>query len=103
MGRKKSSFDLNDGVEFVNKLMVERPFFVFVISLVLVCWAVEKWVFSVSNWVPLVVAVWATFQVNFIFFILFLIFFCFFKYFVSIKIWNLMNVYIGFGIDIVNV
>ncbi|KAL8111083.1 hypothetical protein AgCh_026721 [Apium graveolens] len=59
MGRKKRSFDVN---EFVSKVVVERPFVVVVIALVLVCWAVEKWVFCVSSWVPLVVAVWATFQ-----------------------------------------
>lgn len=61
--RRKRSFDLNDGLEFVNKVMVEKPFIVFLVPLVLVCWSVEKWVFSLSNWVPLVVAVWATFQV----------------------------------------
>ncbi|KAK1372057.1 synaptotagmin-5 [Heracleum sosnowskyi] len=62
MGRRKRSFEFNDCLEFVNKLMVEKPFIVFVIPLVLACWSVEKWVFSLSNWVPLVVAVWATFQ-----------------------------------------
>lgn len=90
MGRRKRSFDLNDGVEFVSKLMVERPFIVFMIPLVLVCWAVEKWVFSVSSWVPLVVAVWATFQV-----ILYVYNFCnlfgFFNYFLSFIFWNLMK------------
>ena len=63
MRRRKRSYDLGDVIELVNKLMVEKAFIVFVVPLVLVCWLVEKWVFSVSNWVPLVVAVWATLQV----------------------------------------
>ncbi|WOH03401.1 hypothetical protein DCAR_0622798 [Daucus carota subsp. sativus] len=62
MRRRKRSYDLGDVIELVNKLMVEKAFIVFVVPLVLICWLVEKWVFSVSNWVPLVVAVWATLQ-----------------------------------------
>ncbi|CAI9102483.1 OLC1v1000763C1 [Oldenlandia corymbosa var. corymbosa] len=34
------------------------------ISVLLVFWTIEKWFFSLSNWVPLGVAVWATIQVN---------------------------------------
>ena len=61
--RKKRSFDLNEAVEFLNHLLVDKSLLPFVIPLVLIGWAIEKWIFSFSNWVPLVVAVWATTQV----------------------------------------
>ncbi|XP_057472907.1 uncharacterized protein LOC130761430 isoform X1 [Actinidia eriantha] len=60
--RKKRSFDLNEAVEFLNHLLVDKSLLPFIIPLVLVGWAIEKWIFSFSNWVPLVVAVWATIQ-----------------------------------------
>ena len=61
--RKKRSFDLNEAVEFLNHLLVDKSLLPFIIPLVLVGWAIENWIFSFSNWVPLVVAIWATIQV----------------------------------------
>ncbi|XP_059644013.1 uncharacterized protein LOC132285804 [Cornus florida] len=61
-GRKKRNFNVNDAIDFLNHLMEEKPRLSFVIPLILVFWVVEKWVFSLSNWVPLAVAVWATIQ-----------------------------------------
>ncbi|KAI9384384.1 hypothetical protein POPTR_012G056000v4 [Populus trichocarpa] len=65
MGRTrkgKAGFKVEDVLEVFNHLLEEKPSFAFLIPLILVCWGIEKWVFSFSNWVPLVVAIWATFQ-----------------------------------------
>lgn len=63
MGRgKRRVFDVNEVVEFLSKMFAERPLLPFVIPLLLVVWGIEKWFFSLSNWVPLAVAVWATIQ-----------------------------------------
>ncbi|PKI48319.1 extended synaptotagmin-1 [Punica granatum] len=60
--RKKSGFSVEEAIRFLNYLKVEKPLFPLLISVILLGWAVERWVFSFSNWVPLVVAVWATIQ-----------------------------------------
>ncbi|XP_043812421.1 synaptotagmin-5 isoform X4 [Manihot esculenta] len=64
MGRRKGRAKINieEVVEFFNNLYGEKPLLPFLIPLVLIFWVIEKWVFSVSYWVPLVVAVWATIQ-----------------------------------------
>lgn len=59
---KKASIDMSEITEFLNQLYVEKPLFPLVIPLLLVLWSIEKWVFNLSNWVPLAVAVWATIQ-----------------------------------------
>ncbi|CAN8258897.1 unnamed protein product [Cochlearia groenlandica] len=48
--------------EFVNHLVAERHALLLLVPLVLAFWAIERWVFPFSNWVPLVVAVWASLQ-----------------------------------------
>lgn len=61
--RKNRSFiNLSEASDFLNHIMGEKPPFSLLIPLVLVGWAVERWVFSFCNWLPLVVAVWATIQ-----------------------------------------
>lgn len=62
MVRRNKYFDLNDAIAFFNKFLLRNPLLPFVIPLVLVLWTIEKWVFSFSNWFPLAMAVWATFQ-----------------------------------------
>ncbi|KAL8124130.1 uncharacterized protein LOC141717975 [Apium graveolens] len=62
MVRRNKYYDLNDAIAFFNNFLVTNPLLPFVIPLVLVVWTIEKWVFSLSNWVPLAMAVWATFQ-----------------------------------------
>ncbi|KAL7160267.1 hypothetical protein ABFS83_01G082300 [Erythranthe nasuta] len=63
MGRRKNKlFDMNEAVKLLNKLLEEQPLFLLVIPLLVVLWAVEKWFFSLSNWVLLALAVWATIQ-----------------------------------------
>ncbi|KAE9463915.1 hypothetical protein C3L33_04205, partial [Rhododendron williamsianum] len=63
MGKRRArSFDLNEALEFLNHLFVDKSLLPFIIPLILVGWVIEKWVFTFSNWVPLVVAVWATIQ-----------------------------------------
>lgn len=47
---------------FLNQTIVDKPLLPIIAPLILVAWTIEKWVFSLSNWVPLVVAVWATIQ-----------------------------------------
>ncbi|KFK39172.1 hypothetical protein AALP_AA3G209700 [Arabis alpina] len=48
--------------EFLNHLVAERQSLLLLVPLVLAFWAIERWVFAFSNWVPLVVAVWASLQ-----------------------------------------
>ncbi|GKV39430.1 hypothetical protein SLEP1_g47195 [Rubroshorea leprosula] len=64
MGRiKRMGFiNVEDFAEFFKYMMLEKPFLCLLIPLIMVFWAIERWVFSFSNWVPLVVAVWATIQ-----------------------------------------
>lgn len=64
MGRRKgrSFINVEEFLDFLKYMMVEKPFMRLLIPLILGLWAVERWVFSFSNWVPLVVAVWATIQ-----------------------------------------
>ncbi|KAG8476222.1 hypothetical protein CXB51_033122 [Gossypium anomalum] len=47
-------------MDFFNNVMMEKPYLPLLIPLVLMLWALEKWIFSLSNWVPLVLAVWVT-------------------------------------------
>ncbi|KAI6674210.1 hypothetical protein NL676_002116 [Syzygium grande] len=60
--RKKRGSGLEEAMEFLNYLTVERPLLPFLVALIALGWAIERWVFPFSNWVPLVVAVWATIQ-----------------------------------------
>ncbi|KAI3802292.1 hypothetical protein L1987_30422 [Smallanthus sonchifolius] len=59
---KKGSIDMSEIAELLNRMVVEKPLLPLVIPLLLVLWSIEKWVFNLSNWVPLAVAVWATIQ-----------------------------------------
>ncbi|GLU13003.1 hypothetical protein SLE2022_296530 [Rubroshorea leprosula] len=61
-GKGKGFINVEGFVEFFKYMMEEKPFLRFLIPLVMVFWAIEKWVFSFSSWVPLVVVVWATIQ-----------------------------------------
>ena len=64
MGRwKKRALSFDEVVEFVNRIIQEMPLIPFLIPLILIAWAIERWVFTFTNWVPLIVAVWATRQV----------------------------------------
>ncbi|XP_050238833.1 synaptotagmin-5 [Mercurialis annua] len=60
--RGRVSFSVEEAVEFLNNLYAEKPVLPFLVPLVLVFWCVERWLFPLSNWVPLVLAVWATVQ-----------------------------------------
>ncbi|GER30541.1 plant synaptotagmin [Striga asiatica] len=63
MGRtKKKLFDLNEALESLYKLLEQQPLLPLVIPMLVVLWVFEKWFFSLSNWVLLALAVWATFQ-----------------------------------------
>ena len=50
-------------IDFLNYLHEEKPQVLFFIPFILVAWLIERWAFSLSNWVPLVLAVWLTIQV----------------------------------------
>ncbi|CAI9113565.1 OLC1v1014190C1 [Oldenlandia corymbosa var. corymbosa] len=60
--RKTRSSAIKEVSEFLNQLLVDKPLLPFVLPVLLVFWTIEKWFFSLSNWVPLGVAVWATIQ-----------------------------------------
>ncbi|XVF09594.1 hypothetical protein REPUB_Repub07fG0107300 [Reevesia pubescens] len=64
MGRskKRALMNVDEVVDFFNNIIVEKPYLPLLIPLILIFWAIEKWFFSLSNWVPLVLAVWATIQ-----------------------------------------
>ncbi|KAE8124923.1 hypothetical protein FH972_019762 [Carpinus fangiana] len=63
MGRRnRRAFSFDEAVEFLNHLIAEKPLLPFLFPLILLAWAIERWVFSFSNWVPLAVAVWAATQ-----------------------------------------
>lgn len=60
--RKTRTSAMNEATEFFNQLLVDKPLLPLVLPLLLALWGIEKWFFSLSNWVPLAVAVWATIQ-----------------------------------------
>lgn len=60
--RKKINFHVEEAMEFLKQAAIDRPVYVLLVPLLAAMWAFERWVFSLTNWVPLVIAVWATFQ-----------------------------------------
>lgn len=52
-----------EAVEFMNHVLKENPLLPFLLPLVVVAWALERWLVRFSNWVPLAVAVRAMIQV----------------------------------------
>ncbi|KZV45331.1 extended synaptotagmin-3-like [Dorcoceras hygrometricum] len=56
------SFGWFEAKEFLNKMMDEKPLVLLMLPLSLVLWAFEKWLFSLSTWLALALAVWATIQ-----------------------------------------
>ncbi|KAI4350900.1 hypothetical protein L6164_005305 [Bauhinia variegata] len=63
MSRKKSFlFNVEEAVDFLNHLRQEMPQIPLFLPAVLIAWAIEKWLFSPSDWVLLGIAVWATIQ-----------------------------------------
>lgn len=60
--KRASSWDVREVMDCLNQLIADKPFLPVVIPVFLVVWGIEKWIFSLTNWVPLVVAVWAVFQ-----------------------------------------
>lgn len=63
--KRASSLDMREAMDFLNQMMADKPFLPVVIPVFLVVWGIEKWIFSLTNWVPLAVAVWAVLQVTF--------------------------------------
>ncbi|XVE58781.1 hypothetical protein DITRI_Ditri04bG0196800 [Diplodiscus trichospermus] len=62
-GRKKRALvKVDEVVDFFGNILMEKPYLPLLIPLILILWAIEKWFFSFSNWVLLVLAVWATVQ-----------------------------------------
>ncbi|XAR51289.1 hypothetical protein NMG60_11005883 [Bertholletia excelsa] len=61
-GRKKRNLNFREALEFLNHLWLEKPLPLYIIPLILLGWAIEKWVFLFSNWILLVVTVWAAIQ-----------------------------------------
>ncbi|KAI9088049.1 hypothetical protein K1719_030026 [Acacia pycnantha] len=64
MSRKRRLlFKVEDAAsDFFNYLHEEKPQILYFFPLILVAWVIERWAFSLSNWVPLALAVWLTFQ-----------------------------------------
>lgn len=53
---------IEGAMEFLRQLAVEKPLYLVMGTLILILWGFEKWVFSVSSWVPILASVWATIQ-----------------------------------------
>lgn len=69
MGRIRNfNFNIEVVMDFLKQLAVDRPVYLLFVPLISALWVFERWVFSVSNWVPLAIAIWATLQVIFLFF-----------------------------------
>ncbi|CAA7397692.1 unnamed protein product [Spirodela intermedia] len=51
-----------EAAEFLRHVAQEKPLLPFLIPLAFLAWAVERWLTPISNWVPLLVAVWWTIQ-----------------------------------------
>ncbi|CAI0400950.1 unnamed protein product [Linum tenue] len=63
MMRRVAGMNIEQVAEVFNALYEEKkPFSPFLIPLLLFLWCIERWVFALSNWVPLGVAVWALLQ-----------------------------------------
>lgn len=63
MGRtKKKLFDWNEAMKSLSSVLEKQPLLPYVIPLLVVLWAIEKWFFYLSNWVLLGLAVWTSFQ-----------------------------------------
>ncbi|XP_062117124.1 synaptotagmin-5 [Humulus lupulus] len=60
--RKRRGSNVEEAVKFFNHVMEEKPYLPFLVALILLAWCIERWIFSFSNWVPIVIAVWATIQ-----------------------------------------
>lgn len=64
MGKtKRISFNVEAAMEFLKQAAIDRPVYLLLLPLVTLLWAFERWVLCLSStWVPLAIAVWATFQ-----------------------------------------
>lgn len=63
MPRKRfRDFYTKEALGFFNYVVEDKPLLPFLIPLVFVAWAIERWLVPFSNWIPLAVAVWATIQ-----------------------------------------
>ncbi|MQL77589.1 hypothetical protein Taro_010003 [Colocasia esculenta] len=63
MVRKRlRDFYTKEAVGFLSRVVQDKPLLPFLVPLVALAWAVERWLVPFSNWVPLAVAVWATIQ-----------------------------------------
>ncbi|XP_073047805.1 uncharacterized protein [Primulina eburnea] len=56
------ALDWKSALELSNKLLDEKPLLPLVVPLLLVLWTIEKWFFHLSNWIPIILAVWVTIQ-----------------------------------------
>ncbi|KAJ7294164.1 hypothetical protein O6H91_Y274600 [Diphasiastrum complanatum] len=45
-----------------NDLVSDKPLLPFLVPVFLLAWGIERWIVPLSNWVPLVVCVWATIE-----------------------------------------
>lgn len=58
----KLSFNIQVAMEFLKQIAIDRPVYLVFVPLISVIWAFERWVFSISTWVPLAIAAWAILQ-----------------------------------------
>ncbi|XP_028786874.1 extended synaptotagmin-1-like [Neltuma alba] len=61
--RKRFLLSLERAAEdFLKHIVEEKPRVLLFIPLILIVWAIERWLFSLASWIPLALAVWATRQ-----------------------------------------
>ncbi|KAJ4973199.1 hypothetical protein NE237_006373 [Protea cynaroides] len=60
--RRTRDHYVNEAMQLLNYLMSKRSMLHIFVLLVLLGWVVERWILSLSHWVPLLATIWATIQ-----------------------------------------
>ncbi|PKA54117.1 Synaptotagmin-4 [Apostasia shenzhenica] len=62
MARKLRNLYAKEAVEFLSRVIEDKPLLPFLVPLGFFAWAIERWLVPFSNWIPLAFAVWATIE-----------------------------------------
>ncbi|VFQ87166.1 unnamed protein product [Cuscuta campestris] len=62
MRKSRRTYSVSEAMEFLTNLLAEKPLLPLSILSFFLVWGIEKWFFALTNWVPLAIALWASFQ-----------------------------------------
>ncbi|KAJ7538397.1 hypothetical protein O6H91_11G046200 [Diphasiastrum complanatum] len=62
MSKRLKEVASREANELWNNLVSDKPLLPFLIPVFFLAWGIERWIVSLSNWVPLIVCVWATIE-----------------------------------------